>query len=119
MASLKQAEIMRQLVSKFHFDELPPSRHRRFRLSRNDEILATVEVIHSKTDARDGLIASMAKQAGVNSFEFQKMINCTMSEDQFLSRLEEHRQQSEIPSSNDPAEIGAQKVPQKKRQRKH
>lgn len=88
MASLKQADVTSRLVHKFHFQEVAGSRHRRFHLIQDGRLIRSIEVPHSKNDIGNGLIALMAKQARVNQAEYRNMISCTMSEDDYLARID-------------------------------
>ncbi len=86
MASLNQGEVRRQLSHKFHF-ELTEGDHHFYALVIDNKIVRQTKVSHNKKTIGDTLIGKMAKQLGVRNGQFCEMINCTLSEADYLRIL--------------------------------
>ena len=79
VATLKQADIRRQLPNKFGFEELSGNNHLKYRLWVDGKIVAITQLSHSKSDIKAGVVSAMARQLSVTSSQFVGMISCSFS----------------------------------------
>lgn len=88
---IPKREIRSKLTSKFGFEKTGRDDHEEFVLTINGKIVAKTYFSHSSRSNEVGaaLIASMAKQLHVRSGEFARMVNCTISRDQYLTMITE------------------------------
>jgi hypothetical protein len=110
LPSLKNGDVRKQLARKFHFVDAGGTRHDRFELEIEGELVAYVVVERHKNDIRDTLIGRMASQLSVSPRQFREMIQCQISNDDFL-RIKGVApvpavNSDELPKTSGPAQLG-------------
>lgn len=87
---IPKREIRSKLTGKFGFERTGRDDHEEFVLVVEGRFVAKTHFSHSSKSNEVGppLISSMARQLHVRTGEFARMINCTMSRDQYLAAID-------------------------------
>jgi hypothetical protein len=88
----KKREVRGKLITKFHFEEVPGSKHEAVSFLFKGKKVATTRFSRKTkgSDIDDYLLKQMAIEIRVNTLNFFKgMIDCTNTKGDFLKRLQE------------------------------
>ena len=81
-------DLRRCLVRKFGFAEVAGSKHEALSLIVDGRKVATTRFSHSWRDIDDSMLRQIARELWVTSQDLKRMVNCTLSRDEYLSRLQ-------------------------------
>jgi len=87
LGTLKPTLIRRQLTSKFKFVDTGGKRHDRHKLVVGESVIAVVDVSRGSREFRTPQLSLMAKQLNVSVGQFEKMITCTISAEEYLALI--------------------------------
>lgn len=82
-----KSDLRRCLVGKFGFAEVAGSKHEALSLIVGGRQVATTRFSRSWRDVDDSMLQQIARALWVTSQELRRMCDCTISRDEYLSRL--------------------------------
>ena len=86
---IPKRDLRRCLTSKFHFQEVPGSKHEALALLVGDVKIATARFSRSHAELSDSILTLIARELWVNLGYLKRMVECTRSFQDYLDRLRE------------------------------
>jgi hypothetical protein len=88
----KKRDVKRKLISKFHFEERPGSKHECLSLVIDGKKYATTRFSRGHSEITDGVLTEISKQLFVYNLGFLKeMLDCTKSRSDYLNRWNQNK----------------------------
>jgi thiamine monophosphate kinase len=86
---ISKRKLTKCLEKKFHFAEEAGSKHEKYVLRVGNRKAAMTFFSRSHTDISDGLLSKIARQLGVDSKTLLEMVDCTVSNEDYLRLLDQ------------------------------
>jgi hypothetical protein len=85
---MKSHDLRKCLISKCQCHTREGSKHERYDIIIDGVTLATTTMSRGHTELGDALVSMVARQLHLNKQDLEKLVECTLSRDEYVQRLQ-------------------------------